>query len=73
MLELKHIIDQSDTKMFYECLDKEIFDSEEVLMYLYAAVACFSTENIFDRLLRRNNYFEVNSEWYELFSLPRIF
>lgn len=57
MLELKHIIDQHDIKMLSECLDKDLYDSEEVLMHLYVAIACFSADNVFDRLLKRNNYF----------------
>ena len=50
-----------------------MYDSEEVLMYLYAGVACFNSEKMFDILLKRNNFFKIKKEWFELFSVPKIF
>lgn len=50
-----------------------MYDSEEVLMYLFASVACFNSEGTFDILIKRNNLFKVNKEWNDLFSSPKIF
>jgi len=63
MLELKMCIDKDDEAKFKEVLHKEIYDGDEVLMYIYAAVTVFHSEQVFYTLLRRNNFFEVNPEW----------
>lgn len=62
-----------DEKKFDEILKKDLYDSEEVLMYLYCAVSCFNSEKVFDTLLKRNNYFKVNKELNQLFSSSRLF
>lgn len=48
MLELKKILDVDDEKSFKNILKKEIYDTDEVLMYLYAAVAYFNSEDVFE-------------------------
>ena len=62
MVDLKNSLEMDDEKKFEEIIKKEIYDSEELLMYLYAAVSCFNNEKVFDQLLKRNNYFKVNKE-----------
>jgi hypothetical protein len=43
MLELKTLIDRDDHIKFREILDREMYDLDEVLMVLYAAVYAFNS------------------------------
>jgi hypothetical protein len=54
-------------------LNKDLLDSGEVLMILYASVVCFNAEGAFDILLKRDNYFAAKSSWNKIFATPRIF
>ena len=57
MRTLKQAIDSFDDSLFTQLLDRDLLDSGEVLMTLYAAVFCFNAEGAFDILLKRDNYF----------------
>lgn len=72
-MDLKVSLEMDDEKQFEDILNRELYDSEEVLMYLYAAVSCFNSEKVFDGLLRRNNYFKVNKELNQLFTSSHVF
>ena len=73
MLELKKILDTDDVKIFKNLIRKEIYDTDEVLMYLYAAVAYFNSEDVFQYMIMNNNYFEVSPDLHHLFSEPGIY
>lgn len=60
MIELKACLDMDDERRFEQVMQKEVYDSEEVLMYLYAALSCFNSDRVFHGLLKKNNYFEFN-------------
>ncbi len=68
MMDLKYSIDRVDEVRFSSLINHDIFDSDEVLMILYACVVCFNSEKAFDILLRRNNFFKFKKEWFKLFS-----
>jgi hypothetical protein len=68
MMDLKYSIDRVDEVWFSSLINHDIFDSDEVLMILYACVVCFNSEKAFDILLRRNNFFKFKKEWFKLFS-----
>ena len=42
-------------------------------MLLYCSIVCFRSQQAFDILLKRNNYFKVNSEWHRLFSSANLY
>ena len=73
MTKLKVAIEYLDEVKYSEILLNEIFDSDECLMLIYAAVVCFNSEKAFDIILRRNNNFRLKPEWHTLFSSPRIY
>ena len=73
MVNLKICLEMDDDRKFEEIMKKDLYDTEEVFMYLFCAVSCFNSEKIFDILLKRNNYFKVNKEWNLLFSTNRVF
>lgn len=62
MMDLKISLEMDDEKRFEEILKRDLYDSEEILMFLYAAVSCFNSEKVFEGLLRRNNYFKAIKE-----------
>ncbi len=68
MNELQRAIESLEELRFSELLINEIYDSDEVLMMIYAAVVCFNSEKGFDILLRRNSYFRHKKEWHSLFT-----
>lgn len=73
MKELKYIIDTEDHDKFSQALEKEIYDTEDVLMFIYSSVVTFNDEHVFNTLIKRNNYFEVNPDLHVLLSQPKIF
>lgn len=73
MTKLKVAIEFLDEVRYSEILLNDIFDSDETLMLIYAAIVCFNSEKAFDILLRRNNYFKMKPEWHQLFTSPRLF
>ena len=72
-MDLKISLEIDDEKKFEEVLKRDLYDSEEILMYLYAAVSCFNSEKVFEGLLKKNNYFKHIKELNQLFISSHVF
>ena len=49
-----------DEDKFREILSVDVHNNQEVIMIMYCAVECFNSDQAFDIIVKRNNYFKVN-------------
>ena len=73
MTSLKKAIDELDEVRYSQILTNDIYDTEEVLMLVYCAIVCFNSEQAFDILMKRNNFFKMKPEWNAVFAAPKVY